>query len=100
MTTIKYDPATLQTAMGNVQRTQAQLLAKGTEFATLWAQVGAVFTGATAAGAAAIHQHIHTAHTQGAQAIGQLGGAINVADTNLGSADAKNAASWSGGARG
>ena len=99
MSLIKYDPAAMQTAISNVNRTQAQLMAKGAEFASLWAQVGAVFTGATAAGAAAIHQHIHTAHTQGAEAVGRVGGAINVADTNLGSADARNAASWSGGTK-
>jgi hypothetical protein len=97
MSIIKYDPASVQAAQTNVQRTTAQLLAKGIEFTTLWAQVGGAFGGPTSALAAAIHQHIHAAHVQGAQAIGQLGGVINVADVNLGSADARNAASWSGG---
>jgi uncharacterized protein YukE len=94
---IQYNPAAMETAITNVNRTHAQLLAKGAEFRSLWAQVGAVFNGSTAAAAAAVNQHIHTASVQHHDALGALGGAINVAHLNLGNADTRNAASWSGG---
>lgn len=97
MSLIQYNPAAMEAAIGNVNRTFAQLQAKSAEFKSLMAQVQTVFDGTTAAFAAAVHGHIHAASLQHHDAIRQVGGVINVAHQNLGAADARNAASWSGG---
>jgi uncharacterized protein YukE len=96
---IKYDPAAMQTAITDVQRTHAQLLAKGAEFRSLWNQIGPAFDGPTAASAAAVNHALHTASVNHHNAVGNLGRLIDVANQNLGRADARNAASWTGGAR-
>lgn len=97
MSLIQYNPAAMEAAIANVNRTHAQLQVKSAEFKSLWAQVGSVFDGSTAGLAAAINGHIHAASLQHHDAVRQVGSVINVAHQNLGAADAKNAASWSGG---
>ena len=99
MSIIKYDPAAMHTAITNVRRTHAQLLAKGAEFRSLWNQIGPAFDGPTAASAAGVNHALHLASVNYHNAVGHLAAHIDVANQNLGGADARNAASWSGGGR-
>jgi|SRR5215471_3239223 len=97
MTMIQYNPAAMEMAIADVQRTHANLQAKFDELQAHVSHIAGAWDGATLALYMGIQQSWNQFNLQHHQALSSFGTGVGVANQNLGSADARNAASWSGG---
>jgi len=97
MTLIQFNPGAMDAAIADVNRTHANLQAKFTELQSHVSQIAGSWDGATLALYMGIQQTWNQFNLQHHQALNSFGQGVGVAQQNLGSADARNAASWSGG---
>jgi WXG100 family type VII secretion target len=99
MTLIQFNPGAMDAAIADVNRTHANLQAKFMELQSHVSQIAGAWDGPTLALYMGIQATWNQFNQQHHQALAQFGSGVGVAQTNLGTADTRNAASWTGGAR-
>jgi WXG100 family type VII secretion target len=100
MSLIQFNPGAMDAGIADVNRTHANLVARFTELQAHVSQIAGAWDGATLAMYMGIQTTWNQFNQQHHQALNQFGVGVGVANQNLGTADSRNAASWSGGAGG